>query len=1169
MDGNIEITKSNAYFFLDSIAGDMIFYTSSNSQSILFGTLSNANSGLKINSDLMQFNQRVSYNYNTGFYENFPKASIHTTRDFLISSNPLSQQFTPSEHSPSIYMRYAAESNGSYIQSIERNSILSTYHNLNIEGKTISLNSSNIISLYGNVGINTSSPSEALHIAGNLRLDANLILNSNAYFVFGTNPGLAGRIGNSLLTQDSLDIIGLATSNQKGRTITFYIDSNIGNASAGSATFYGGNLLLTTGNIGIGASASNPQAQIHIGQTKSNNILIKSDNLGHSSLEFNGNQIDSTKSTWRIYTDQSSSNDSFNIQTLINSNIYNYFTFYDFNIGYNMTTPTAKIHIVGNTTLGAAADGTQTKYNPLTLEDNSGNLMRIVHKNTHSTNSTMYNYETNKNVYWGESDDIGAYLFQGRNVSIGTAYPDIKLSIGNGPQDVTSALKFNTGYGDKIYFTTSNTGSRISLSSNNTSQESLNLYTNSLTFATRSNIASSNYTEQMRIDTYGNLGIHTSNPQAILHIVTNTSANPSNNPIAIFDGLASQPSQDNIIKILGRSNQYMHIDLLDQSTNGWRIGQCNQQFSIQHTNGQTAIQLTSNGNIYMSSNIGIGVNLPESQLHVSSTLQIGTQSTTTLPSQSILSLRGNNQTAYRQWNFMVGASNNNSTAYDTMRLRLYDSNQERLTINDSGFIGMGISTPSNILHVSAPSNSLAIFETTDSNASSYITFRASNSGQCFIGTDGTGLANNSPGSLILGTQNNYNILLSTSNKERMRVTSNGNISISNNLGLGITNPTEKLHVEGSILSSQTGAAFAQFTKISGPLVEVQASNALYQCYIEPGYTGIHLESIKQDTQTPLPMNINTLKQGPLIIGGNLYPNSNTSSLGVINNQWSNMYASNANITNLTTSNIIVTGSLNTNSTNNSGVRLNFKANINQEKWFIRGPDITSNSLMMLGYNNTISDCNILRVDSGLYTASRGITCYGGITATEDSTFQSKLTASSLIGQTYYSVTANLSSNVGDNFNFTTMTGSNITYSNIFTFMPVENLTYNISTSSFKSFTPPVTGLWRVDAIFAWPMSYGSYYGISLVKNYTSISGSSTPGGTIIDWYKLGANGTINTRPTTVCGSEYRFNLSGVVYLTTSDNITTVIGNTYPSISGSNISNFNDCKITISLIQRTA
>jgi len=1152
MDGNIEITKSNAYFFLDSIAGDMIFYTSSNSQSILFGTLSNFNSGLKINSDLIQFNQQVSYNYNTGFYEKFPKASIHTTRDFLISSNPISQQSTPTDHPPSIYMIYA--SNASYIQSIERNPILSTYHNLNIEARNLCIQSSNIISLYGNVGINTSSPSEALHIAGNLRLDANLILNSNAYFVFGVNPGLAGRIGNSLLTENSLDIIGLSTSTQKGRTITFYIDSNIGNASAGSATFYGGNLLLTTGNIGIGRS--NPQAQIHIGQTKSNNILIKSDDQGHSSLEFNGNQIDSTKSTWRIYTDQSSSNDSFNIQTVTSTNTYNYFTFYDFNIGYNMTTPTAKIHIVGNTTLGTSQDGTDAKYNPLTLEDNSGNLMRIVHKNTHPTNSTMYNYETNKNVYWGESNDIGAYLFQGRNVSIGSAYPNTKLSIGDGQQDITSALKFNTGYCDKIYFTASNTGSRISYSSNDT----LNFNADIFTFK-----ASINSSEKMRIDTYGNLGIHTSNPQAILHVVTNSSANPSNNPIAIFDGLGSSNTSDHIIKILGKSNQYMHIDLLDQSTNGWRIGQCNQQFSIQHTNGQTAIQLTSNGNIYMFSNIGIGINSPESQFHVSSKLQIGTQITQS-PSQSILSLQGNNQTAYRQWNFMVGASNTNISAYDTMRLRLYDSNQERLTINDSGFIGMGISTPSNILHVSCPSNSVAIFETTNSNASSYITFRASNSGQCFIGTDGTGLVNNSPGSLILGTGNNYHILLSTSNQERMRVTSNGNISISNSLGINTLNPTEKLHVVGNIISSQS---IEQFTKISGPLIEVYASNALYQCYIEPGYTGIHLESLKQDTQTPLPMNINTQKKAPIIIGGDLYPNSNTSSLGIINNQWSNLYTSNANITKLFASNVTVTGSLNTTSTNNNGVRLNLKANSSEENWFIRGPDITSNSLMMLGYNNTSTDCNILRIDSGLYTAPRGITCYGGITSIEDSTFQSKLTASNLISQTYYSVTAILSSNLSDNFSFNTITGSNITYSNIFTFIPVESLTYNISTNSFKSFIPPVTGLWRIDATFAWPISYGSYYGISLVKNYTSISGSSTPGGTIIDWYKIGTNGTINSRPTTVYGSEYRFNLYGTVYLTTTDNITTSIGNTYPSLQGSNISNFNDCKITFSLIQRAA
>ena len=90
----------------------------------------------------------------------------------------------------------------------------------------------------------------------------------------------------------------------------------------------------------------------------------------------------------------------------------------------------------------------------------SGGYVRVVHVSADPDNSVVYNYETNKNVYWGEPTDGGAYIFRGRNllvgegnVGIGTNIPQGKLHIVQNNNIPSLVLEGNTtGWGSGMYF---------------------------------------------------------------------------------------------------------------------------------------------------------------------------------------------------------------------------------------------------------------------------------------------------------------------------------------------------------------------------------------------------------------------------------------------------------------------------------------------------------------------------------------------------------------------------------------------------------------------------------------------------------------------------------------------------------------------------------------------
>ena len=172
---------------------------------------------------------------------------------------------------------------------------------------------------------------------------------------------------------------------------------------------------------------------------------------------------------------------------------------------------------------------------------------------------------------------------------------------------------------------------------------------------------------------------------------------------------------------------------------------------------------------------------------------------------------------------------------------------------------------------------------------------------------------------------------------------------------------------------------------------------------------------------------------------------------------------------------------------------------------------------------------------------------------------------SIVVPAHYQVFANVSS-VG-------VFGSHLfgpgTTNGVYTFTPDTSRTYNIPSTAFTSFTPPVNGIWQIKAYLAWPTSFGSYQRLSLVKNWHTAHANINGGGTVIDRFNIGDGGNSTSRLTTTVGSQIRFHLEGVVYLTTTDNVQVIMGFTGNNWAGSALSGTtSDLNINCTLLYGT-
>jgi len=261
--------------------------------------------------------------------------------------------------------------------------------------------------------------------------------------------------------------------------------------------------------------------------------------------------------------------------------------------------------------------------------------------------------------------------------------------------------------------------------------------------------------QKVEITADGNVGIGTTNPSAKLEV---SAAATQNVDIAHF-------SNSNYVakaKISLSSNSSGELSLIDGGNN-------------------TDVFITSNGNSYFNGgNVGIGTTSPGAKLHVDSasdfSVALSKRASTTSAIKFTLS---DPSVTTNTWKIEHDDSENLQIfGYSTDNLLISTNSTERMRITSDGNVGIGTTSPSFPLHVNTSNDVVAYLKSSDNKASILL---ADDDTQAYLSVEN--------GRLGFGRSNGV---------------STNNITIlqsNNNVGIGTTSPTQKLHVDGNTLIS--------------------------------------------------------------------------------------------------------------------------------------------------------------------------------------------------------------------------------------------------------------------------------------------------------------------------------------------------------------------------------
>lgn len=302
----------------------------------------------------------------------------------------------------------------------------------------------------------------------------------------------------------------------------------------------------------------------------------------------------------------------------------------------------------------------------------------------------------------------------------------------------------------------------------------------------------------------GNVGIGTTNPQSLLHLSSPLQSTAVN--IQFTDATTGYTSNDGFI--IGKDSNQNSI-IWNYENNDIIFG----------TSNRERLRITSNGRI------GIGTASPQTILDIRGDLTI-----------SGFIFKSDGTPYFNNSNQWSNTSNTSDIYYN------------------SGNVGIGISNPQSLLHLSSSLQSNAInIQFTDAT-----TGYASNDG-FIIGKD-----SNQNG--IIWNYENKDIIFGTSNQERLRITSDGRI------GIGTNNPQSSLDVIGDV--NITGNLFLNNSNINNFNIKFNSNIFYYNSNQE-----LNISNLKLISNT-LKFTNDFVNISNLIINGNIYKSSN-----LIENYW--------------------------------------------------------------------------------------------------------------------------------------------------------------------------------------------------------------------------------------------------------------------------------------------